>query len=136
MSRLVFRVMCAANGVMFLVLALYGLVAPNAALKLMSGFVIPDDPQLISLMRMHVATDLGLGLAFLLVAYRPLSSFAAFVLGIVANVSHGMVHVVEELHGTHAFEHALAIVALVIMSAVLVVFYPWKEATRRFLQGG
>jgi hypothetical protein len=130
---LIFRIVCAINGLAMAGLGVYGLVEPLPAVRWMAGIDARFDPSMVSLIHMHVATDLGLGLGFLLVAYRPAASLPAFVLCAMANFSHGMVHVLEEIGGRHEPEHSLAIVALVVVSVVLAALYPWKDGVRHYL---
>jgi len=128
----VLQAVCAVNGLGMFGLGVYGLVAPLAAVRWMAAIEVPFNPDVVSLIHMHVATDLGLGVGFLLAAWRPHTSFAAFVLCLMANVSHGLVHVVELAQGRHGWEHHLAITALVVVSAVLAALYPWGPAWRHF----
>src|SRR4051812_49178418 len=85
-----FRVVCILNGVAMVSTGLYGVFWPAAAMNVMTGYDHVWDPQTLSLMRMHNGADFGLGVGFVLAAWRPQTSFAAFVLCLFANVAHGL----------------------------------------------
>src|SRR5436190_20557242 len=96
-----FRVLCVLNGLAMISTGLFGVFWPAAAMNVMTGYDHVWDPQTLSLMRMHNGADFGLGIGFVLAAWRPQTSFAAFVLCLFANVAHGLVHVLDETSGHH-----------------------------------
>jgi hypothetical protein len=115
------------------VTGLYGVFAPGAAMNLMTGLGHLWDAETVSLMRMHNGADFGLGVGFVLVAFRPQSSLAALVLCLFANVAHGMVHCIDEMRGHHHLENTGPLVILVGMSVLIAALYPWREGLRRYL---
>ena len=128
-----FRLACAVNGAAMIATGLYGVVAPGAAMNLMTGLQHSWDVETLSLMRMHNGADFGLGVGFALCAARPRTSFAALVLCLFANVAHGVVHVIDEMHGHHSPENLGPIGILLGMSALIAALYPWREGLRSWL---
>ena len=128
-----FRLACVLNGIAMVITGLYGVFAPSAAMNLMTGLNHVWDPETVSLMRMHNGADFGLGVGFVLVAFRPHTSLSALVLCLFANLAHGFVHGLDEIQGHHHLENIGPLVILVAMSVLIAVLYPWKEGVRRYL---
>jgi hypothetical protein len=129
----ILRIVCVLNGVAMVLTGLYGVFFPREAMALMTGLQQLWSPETISLMRMHNGADFGLGIGFVLVAWRPHTSFAALVLCLFANVAHGVVHLIDEAHGHHHMENIGPIGILVAMSVLIATLYPWKEGLAHFL---
>ena len=125
--RKAFQTVCFLNGVAMILTGLYGVFDPAAAMNLMTGLHHRWDIETISLMRMHNGADFGLGVGFILVALRPRTSFAAFVLCLFANIAHGAVHLIDEAQGHHHIENVGPVGILIGASALLALLYPWRE---------
>ena len=130
-----FRITCVVNGLAMIATGLYGVFAPAAAMQLMTGLDHAWDAETMSLMRMHNGADFGLGVGFMLVAWRPRTSLSALVLCLFANVAHGVVHVVDEAQGQHHVENIGPIGILLVFSIVIAALYPWREGLRSYNAG-
>ncbi|MFO0741457.1 MAG: hypothetical protein U0270_36510 [Labilithrix sp.] len=122
------------NGIAMVLTGLYGVFWPDAAMNVMTGHDHVWDPQTLSLMRMHNGADFGLGVGFVLTAWRPGASFAAFALCLFANVAHGVVHVADEVAGHHHAYNMGPIAILIGMSAALAALYPWRDGMARYME--
>jgi len=128
-----FRVICLLNGIAMVTTGLFGVFWPAAAMNVMTGYDHIWDPQTLSLMRMHNGADFGLGVGFVLAAWRPQTSFAAFVLCLFANIAHGSVHAVDEVSGHHHAYNVGPIAILIVVSVLLAALYPWRDGVARYM---
>ncbi|MFN7972102.1 MAG: hypothetical protein U0166_07080 [Acidobacteriota bacterium] len=127
-----FRITSVVNGLAMIATGLYGVFAPAAAMQLMTGLDHRWDAETMSLMRMHNGADFGLGVGFMLVAWRPRASLAALVLCLFANVAHGVVHLIDEAQGQHHIENIGPIGILLVFSVLIAALYPWREGIARY----
>lgn len=118
------------------ILSVWGMVAPDSAMDMMTGLSREWDPETLSLMRMHNGADFGVGTGFLLVAFRPQASFAAFVLCVVGNICHGIVHLLDEVQGHHHPHNLIPLAVLFVWAIVLCALYPWAEGFKTWNAGG
>lgn len=128
MRTKVFVVLCVLNAIGMYALSVWGMFDPASAMSMMTGLQRPWDAETLSLMRMHNGADFGTGTGFLLCAWKPLRSFPAFVLCLVGNIAHGLVHVVDEAGGHHHPENLIPLVIIFFWAIALAALYPWKEA--------
>jgi hypothetical protein len=122
-----FRIACAAQASIMIVICLIGLTAPHTAMSEMTGMDRPWDPSTLSLMRMQTGSDLVLVAGFLLIAFRPVASFSAFVLCLASSLGHGILHLRLAAEAGLSRE-LLMISVLVVGPLVLASLYPFRSA--------
>ena len=112
----------------------FGVLAPGPAMTLLAGQSADWHPATLALMRMHTATDLGVGLGLALAMLAPVTSGGVVLLGLAANLAHAAVHILAELEGGHRVMQqvpgasALPIGLLLLVTASLVYAFPWRAA--------
>jgi hypothetical protein len=128
MKERAFVVLCVLNAVGMFTLSVWGMVDPSSAMSMMTGLQRSWDAETLSLMRMHNGADFGTGTGFLLCAWKPRQSFPAFVLCLVGNIAHGLVHVADEATGHHHAENLIPLTIIFLWAIVLALLYPWRES--------
>ncbi len=128
----ILRGTCVAFGLMMVGIGMFGLADAARAMTYMAGEAHAWQPQTLSLMRMHTAADVGLGLGLFAAAYRPSASFAALILGTLAASAHGTTHLLEEVEGFHPSDNATPLFLLGAVLLLLVIVTPWKQLFARY----
>lgn len=132
MKEKLFVVLCVLNAIGMYSLSVWGMIDPASAMDMMTGLTKPWDAETLSLMRMHNGADFGVGTGFLLVAWKPKHSFAGFVLCVVGNIAHGLVHLVDECAGHHHPQNLIPLLVIFAWAIVLCLLYPWRESWQAY----
>jgi hypothetical protein len=127
----ILRIACVVQGVGLILLSVIGLLNPQFAMTDMTHIHQDWSPASQALLRMQSAGDLIVAVGFFLVALNPVGSWSCFLICIIGNILHGLVHL-KVLGGTHEAGHIKIMSALMFLPLLAAALYPWKESLAGF----